>query len=72
MSFRGRGRGRGRGGQQHERVDPRELQLVYESSSRQEQDAVEALYKGKWGVRTAQVHCSLVRSLGASDTLNCR
>lgn len=48
MSFRGRGRGRGRG-QQH--VDGRELQLVYERFCKQEQEAADLLYKGKWGVR---------------------
>ena len=40
------------GGRRQERVDPRELQLVYENCTRQEQAAVENLYKGKWGVRS--------------------
>ena len=57
MSFRGRGGGRGRG-PQHPRVDARELQLVYESCNKQEQKAVEILYKGKWGVRLPAHPCS--------------
>jgi hypothetical protein len=39
------------GGRRHERVDPRELQLVYEQCTQQEQLVVDNLFKGKWGVR---------------------